>query len=232
MKRIWQLAIAIVLATAGPAGATAEHTYEADEYAGIAEGLSPDRKLSLAAHAEGDGGFEKFHVWLMAEPAHRRLSALAGIGSSNNLDTAPSAYRAAWAPDSRHVAVSFRSNRHVIQLNLYAVTRRHRAVLVEGPSSFSDVLGREISGDDDMRYHATVLTWTNSRRFVLSQNLLLMGRDQALAARLGRYARIDGPRDDGKVTIQFAAEADCLLLPGNRYRIIDLRPGAFLDKPN
>jgi len=31
--------------------------------------------------------------------------------------------------------------------------------------------------------------------------------------------------DDGKLVIEFSAEADCLLLPGHRHRVVDLRPG-------
>src|ERR1700757_2785968 len=118
--------ILIVLATflalgATPARATDEHTYGKDEYGIIRDGLSPDKKMSLAAHGDGEGGNENFHVWLMSEPLHRRLVRLDDIGSDNNLDTGPNAYRAVWAPDSRHAAVNFRSDRHVLELNLYAI---------------------------------------------------------------------------------------------------------------
>ena len=56
---------------------------------------------------------------LMAEPAHRKIAALGQINSGNNLDTGPGAYHGLWSADSRHVAVWFRSDRHVAELNLY-----------------------------------------------------------------------------------------------------------------
>jgi hypothetical protein len=55
----------------------------------------------------------------MAEPAHRKIAALGQISPGNNLDTGPGAYHALWSADSRHVAVWFRSDRHVAELNLY-----------------------------------------------------------------------------------------------------------------
>ena len=36
-----------------------------------------------------------------------------------------------------------------------------------------------------------------------------------------------GKRDEGTGMIEFSAEADCVMLPGNRYRIVDLRVGKF-----
>ena len=107
-----RLALPLVLAgllglAAAPAWATDEHEYAKDEYATIRNGLAPDKQASLASHAGADG--KNFHVWLMAEPAHRKISALPDIDSGDNLDTGPDAYHAFWSTDSRHVAVSFRS---------------------------------------------------------------------------------------------------------------------------
>jgi hypothetical protein len=42
---------------------------------------------------------------------------------------------------------------------------------------------------------------------------------------LGRYGRITDKRDDGSFFVEFSAEADCMVLPGHRYRIVDLRVG-------
>ena len=69
----------------------------------------------------GDGDF---HIWLMAQPAHRKIVPLDGIGSDNNLDTGPNAYRAQWSANSRRVAVSFRSELHATRLNLYTIENR------------------------------------------------------------------------------------------------------------
>ena len=90
-----------------PVHATGSHDYGKGEYGVIRDGLAPNKRLSLAAHGDGEGGTGNFHVWLMAEPAHRRIAALPGIGSENNLDTGPDSYRAAWfrlAPRRRVLA--------------------------------------------------------------------------------------------------------------------------------
>src|ERR1700710_1762098 len=112
------LLTAILALAAAPACATDTHDYAHGEYAIIRGGLAPDGQKSLATHGDGEGGADHFHVWLMSEPAHRKIVALDGIGSDNNLDTGPDAYRAVWSADSRHVAVSFRSGRHIAELNL------------------------------------------------------------------------------------------------------------------
>ena len=74
--------IAACLAAAGlPARATSNHQYAKDEYGIIHDGLAPGKQLSLASHGEGELGDEDFHVWLMAEPAHRKIAALEAISS-------------------------------------------------------------------------------------------------------------------------------------------------------
>lgn len=95
----------------------------------------------------------------MAEPAHRRIAALGGIGSDNNLDAGPGAYHASWSADSRRVAVAFRSDRHVLELNLYRVENR-RAHLISGPSLFREVTGRDVGPDDDLRRSVPGITWS------------------------------------------------------------------------
>src|SRR3954470_18537064 len=98
------VAAAISLSLVGPpACATDNHEYARNEYAIISDGLAPNKRLSLASHGEGELGDGNFHVWLMTEPAHRRIMALANIGSGNNLDTGPDSYYARWSADSRRV---------------------------------------------------------------------------------------------------------------------------------
>jgi hypothetical protein len=97
---------AALLALGGaPARATSEHDYAKGEYAVIRHGLAPNKRISVASHGEGEGGTANFHIWLMAEPTHRRIAALDDIGSENNLDSDPDAYHAFWSTDSRYVAV-------------------------------------------------------------------------------------------------------------------------------
>lgn len=141
---------AMLLLVTAPVRATDSHDYARNEYAIIRDGLAPDRKISLASHGEGEGGVANFHVWLMAEPAHRKIAPLDDLGSDNNLDTGPGAYRAAWSKDSRRVAITFRSNRHVVELNLYSIENRG-ARLIAGPSLFREVTGRDVDPQEDMR---------------------------------------------------------------------------------
>jgi hypothetical protein len=211
-----------------PASATDTHDYAKDEYAIIRDGLSPDRQKSLATHGDGDGGSDNFHVWLMAEPAHRKIAVLDGIGSKNNLDTGPNAYHAFWSPDSRHAAVWFRSGRHIAELNLYKIEGR-RAHSVAGRSLFRDASGRDIGGVDDERESFSQIAWLTPNRFLLKEHRLFLTKDAGFAGRLGAYAKVTDKTDDGRVFVRFSAEADCLLSPDNRYRIVDLRVGKFED---
>ena len=75
------LAVLAAIITLGltPARATDNHEYAKGEYAVIRDGLAPNKRLSLAAHGEGELGDGNFHVWLMTEPAHRKLATLPDI---------------------------------------------------------------------------------------------------------------------------------------------------------
>lgn len=136
LRQVRPIVLLVLLAMAPlPGRATDSYTYRKDEYATIRDGLAPNRQMALAAHGDGDMASENFHIWLMAEPAHRKLVALPGIGDDNILDTGPGSFRAQWSADSRRVAVSFRSDRRIVTLNLYTVENRkpvpgHRPDLV------------------------------------------------------------------------------------------------------
>jgi hypothetical protein len=227
MKRTLPLILATLFALAiVPARATDEHDYAKGEYAIIRDGLAPDKHKSLASHGEGLGGRDHFHVWLMAEPAHRKIAALEDISDKNNLDTGPDAYHSFWSADSRHVAVGFRSDRHVVELNLYAI-EHFRARLVLGPSLFKEVTSRDVGSQDDLRTSFSEIEWRGPRRFVLREYRLFLARDAGFARSLGAYGKQTDKTDDGRLFFKFSAEADCLLMPGIRYRVVDLRVSKF-----
>lgn len=209
-----------------PAGATDSHDYAKDEYAIIRDGLAPNKQMSLASHGADENGEGEFHVWLMSEPAHRRIARLPGIGPEGILDTGPGAYHASWSADSRHVAVIYRSDRHVAEFNLYAV-EGGRAFPMSGPSLFKDVTSRDPSANDDLRNSFPEFEWKGARRFLLKERRLFLTTDAAFARMLGPYGRIGDERGDGGVFVEFSAEADCVLISGNRYRIVELRVGKF-----
>jgi hypothetical protein len=224
---LWVTVAAILVLAVSPAGATDSHEYARDEYAVISDGLAPNKQMSLASHGEGELGDTNFHIWLMTEPAHRKIMALANIGSDNNLDTGPNAYHAHWSADSRRVAVSFRRERHALQLNIYNIEGR-RAHLISGPSLFKDVTSRDIGRQEDVRSSTSEITWTGPNRFKLLERYLVKTLDPGFMRMLGKYGRILSKEADGALLVEFAAEADCEIIPGNRYRIVDLKGAEFI----
>ncbi|MBX9650563.1 MAG: hypothetical protein K2X57_26310 [Xanthobacteraceae bacterium] len=223
-RAILTVLVAFLALDLASAAATDSHDYAPDEYAVIRDGLAPNKRMSLASHGADENYKGEFHVWLMAEPAHRKLARLPGIGPGGILDTGPNAYHASWSADSRHVAVTYRSDRHVVELNLYGVEGR-RARLMSGPSLFKDVTSRETTRGDDVRRGVPEFEWKGTRRFLLRESRLFVTSDAGFLRTLGRYGRIGDKRDDGSFFVEFSAEADCVVLPGNRYRIVDLRVG-------
>ncbi len=217
------LAIAAGLALM-PAHATSNHQYGKDEYSIIRHGLAPDRQLSLASHGEGEYGDGNFHVWLMAEPAHRKIMALDNISEENNLDTAPDAYHAFWSKDSRRVAVTFRRERHQAQLNLYRVENR-RAHLLGGPDLFKEVTHRDVTDEDDMRLYDAMVEWHEGNRFMLKEYRSFVVADDALAKLLGAYGHVAEKLPEGKLYVEFSVNAECENVPGDRYKIISISPG-------
>ena len=224
--------LALLLAfAASPAFATASHKYGKGEYAIILGGKAPNGKLSVAAHGESETGSENFRLYLMAEPGHRKLMTLDNINDDNILDSAPDAFHAAWSADSRFVAVSFRSERHIVTLNIYAIDGT-KAKLLDGPDLFRDVTGRSVgsANDLDMRSSIPQFTWAAPRRFHLTDYRVFTADDTALAGKLGALGKVS-KRDGGGNMIEFSAEADGEILPDGKIRMGKPTPGKFEDSP-
>ena len=64
--------------------------------------------------------------------------------------------------------VSFRSDRHTWELNLYDIDNAAR-IRLSGPSLFKDVTGREIGSRDDIRTSFSSVEWRGGRRFLLAR---------------------------------------------------------------
>jgi hypothetical protein len=214
----------LVCLVAAPAGATSVRDYKKNEYLVIRNGLAPSKQLSLAAHGDGENNDDAFHIWLMAEPRHRKLMPLEGVSAENNLDTAPDAYHAIWSQDSRHVGVAFRSGRHEVTLNLYTVDSRH-ARLLGGPDLFREVTGRDVGDEDGQRLVNAMVEWHSGNRFTLKELRSFVAADDGLAKLFGAYGRVTEKLDDGRLVTQFFIEAECELLPNDRYRIVNRKPG-------
>ena len=219
---IWLAVLACPMAA--PAGATSNHQYAKGEYAIIRHGLAPNKQLSLASHGEGEYGDDNFHVWLMAEPAHRRIMALDNISSDNNLDTDADAYHAFWSKDSNRVAVAFRRDRHEVQFNLYRLENR-RIHRLSGPDLFKEVTHRDVTDEDDMRQLLAMVEWHEGNRFTLREFRSFVAADDSLAKLFGAYGQVAEKLPDGKLFIQFYIDAECEIVPGDSYRVIGIVPG-------
>jgi hypothetical protein len=116
IARIW-FPLLLLLCTE-PVIATYNYTYKAHEYATISGGRSPDGRWCVAAHGEGEADYGNFDLYLMREPAHEESAPLQ---TSDCLDTAPLSIIAVWGPDSNHVVLLNRSDRHVLEARLLGV---------------------------------------------------------------------------------------------------------------
>lgn len=227
LRRALAVALLLALAALPRAHATAEHTYAKGEYGIIAGGWAPNKRLAIAVHGEGEGAHDKFHAYLMAEPSHRRLDVLDDISHENNLDTAPDAYHAAWSPDSRYVAVTFRTDRHIMTLNVYAI-EGNNARLIASPDLFRKATGRTVAvkTDGDMRMYFPTVEWKGPRRYVLNDSRRFVEDNQSLAGKLGDLGSLS-KMDDGRYTIAFAAKATVTIGRKHRTRIGRLTRGDF-----
>ena len=80
-----------------------------------------------------------------------------------------------------------------------------------------------------MRRSVPELEWKGTRRFLLKENRVFVTTDRGFARMMGAYAKVTDQPAERRLVVEFSAEADCVLMPGNRYRIIDLRVGKFGD---
>ena len=150
------------------AQATSNHEYAKGEYAIISDGLAPSKQVSLAARGEGELGDGDFHVWLMAEPAHRRIAALDGISSHNNP-------RHRGGRLSRLLVGGFPVCRRRPPLQ---PTRGRARSLSDrwstGPSGRGSEPvqggdGRDVIEDDDLRGSNSIVEWHGGNRFRLRE---------------------------------------------------------------
>lgn len=111
--------------------------------------------------------------------------------------------------------------------HIYNIEAR-RAHLVSGPTLFKDVTSRDIGRQEDISNGTSQITWTGPNRFKLLERYLIKTSDPGFMRMLGKYGKISLKGDDGATFAEFAAEADCEIMPGNRYRIVDLRSADFI----
>jgi hypothetical protein len=212
-----------IIAAGAPAQATSSYTYAKDEYVTVTNGAAPDHRYAIAAHGNGELGDVDFHLYLMAEPGHRVIGPLEEV--KDILDTGPTAYTAEWSADSRHVALLYRSDRHITAMNLYRI-EHGRAYPISGPTLLRTIVGRFGLPDLDVRSRSFELDWLGPKRFILKEKAIMKTESMDVVRKLGPFARPDPSiADPGGHFLDFSAVAECELVSGDRYRIVELKPG-------
>ena len=120
-------AVALSLAFVAHAGATAMYDYKPGEVLVIDGGMSPDKKFSIVS---GENKAGEFGVYLRDAQTKKLIGQLEEVATG--LDSAPDAYHAHWAPDSKHVGITSRADRHWADNAIYRIENR-RAYPVETP---------------------------------------------------------------------------------------------------
>ena len=179
----------LLLLWVGSAAATDNYVYRVGEYVTISGGRSPDGRWSIAAHGGGEYGYDGFDLYLMGEPAHKKLASLR-IGE--HLDTAPLSNVALWAPDSSHVIVLYRTDRHVLDMRLFSVAAG-KVRTIEVPS-LVDTIGKgyfkpgvryELSG---CQYR---ITWWTVGSFALEEFDTLEAAKPVFRPGIEAYVKVD-----------------------------------------
>ena len=117
--------------------ATFNYYYGPDEYAAISNGISPDRKLALTTHGEGELGYGKFHVYLFDAVTGRKIGPLVEI--TETLDTGAGAFGAKWAGDSSEVTIVYRVDRHApLKAMTYRLAKGRATPLTRKPVDVRD----------------------------------------------------------------------------------------------
>lgn len=227
------LALLAGLVAVGEADATANRRYGPNEYVVISNGVAPDGRHAVAAHGDSELGDENFHLYLMGAPSgaeknRPRIGPLEEV--SEILDTDAQFYDAAWTPDSRHVALHFRADRHLRVAMIYRIEAR-RAFLVQGPTPLDAVAGAGLSDPEVFRATSRDIevTWLGPERFRMTDKGTVRTTKRDLAmSRLKDYGEpADIPGNDAQseaLFIEFAIVAECRLVAGNRYEIVSMKP--------
>ena len=243
------LGIAIALATVSLSfvvvtgvTATDEYQYKPGEYLVAKDGLSPDKQFAIVC------GDNKFGVHLMDAKTKEILGELEEV--AKGLDTGPEAYRVHWSPDSKHVGICSREERHYATNVIYRIENR-QAYVVKTPElrchavpdfcRLEDKLSEEEmaeknGGETDsiwkMQQNAggsEIKKWLSPTRFIVFEEFEFKIKEHDPSASLGKYAKVEKEESydgsDGAIyRLSFKAEGECELLPDDESRVISTQP--------
>ncbi len=211
--------------------ATSTYYYKPGETLVVENGKSPDRKFSIVSSADNSGDF--VGIWLMDAQTKKLIGKLEEV--STGLDSGPDAYRAHWSPDSKHVGISSRSDRHWMDNVIYRIENR-RAYLVETPELICHAvpdfcrLEKELAAAQKIRqdgFYSEITKWISPTRFVVREtsHWRVTERDRDPSAALAEYGDVEkpGPGLDFYL-VSFEAEGEYELLPTDKSRVISTHP--------
>src|SRR5882672_6176599 len=202
-------AVALSLALVAHAGATAMYDYKPGEFLVIDGGTSPDKKFSIVA---GENKAGDFGVYLRDAQTKKLIGQLEEVATG--LDSAPDAYHAHWAPDSKHVGITSRADRHWADNATYRIENR-RAYPVKTPELLCHSvpefcqLTKELGGalTEDQIYaedtvgkpwkarqnssYSEIVKWISPTRFVVSEENQFQVKERDPSATLGQYGEVE-----------------------------------------
>jgi hypothetical protein len=238
------IAITLSLAFVAHAGATATYDYKPGELLVIDGGTSPDKRFSIVT-GENEAG--EFGVYLRDAQTKKLIGQLEEVATG--LDSAPDAYHAHWAPDSKHVGVSSRADRHLTHNVIYRIENR-RAYVVETPQlvchavpefcGLQKELGGALTLDSDHYYdtpwkvrqnqnYSAITKWISPTRFIVKEQSQWQVKERDPSATLGQYGeaeKLEHESDESidRYHIWFDAEGECELLPNDKIRVVSTQP--------
>jgi len=241
------IALALSLAFVAHAGATAMYDYKPGEVLVIDGGTSPDKKFSIVA---GENKAGEFGVYLRDAQTKKLIGQLEEVATG--LDSAPDAYHAHWAPDSKHVGITSRADRHWADNAIYRIENR-RAYPVKTPELLCHAvpgfcqLTKELGGalTEDQIYakdtlgkpwkarqnssYSGIVKWISPTRFVVSEESQWQVKERDPSATLGQYGEAEKLEDESNESaalyhVSFDAEGECELLPNDKSRVLNTQP--------
>jgi hypothetical protein len=200
--------------------ATADWQYKVGQFVAIENGLSPNQAYTVAAHEDKSGSFG---IFLVNARTRKTLGSLQQVAEF--FDTAPAAFHAEWAPDSRHVAIWYRVHRHLNKLAIYRI-ENERAYSIAGPSLLWRVSPEltVIEPRIDIAFHS--LKWQTTSRFLLHEEGLIRRVTARTLQALGSFAKLDGQsvQTEQLPSARYAIDAVCEMARDDRYRILTITP--------
>jgi hypothetical protein len=240
-------AAALSLAFAAYAGATATYDYKPGELLVIDGGISPGKKFSIVT---GENKAGEFGVYLQDAHTKKLIGKLEEVATG--LDSAPDAYHAHWAPDSKHVGITSRADRHWADNAIYRIENR-RAYPVKTPEllchavpefcQLTKELGGALTSDEIYADHGTpkpwqvrqnssysaIVKWVSPTRFIIKEEVQFQVKNRDPAATLGEYGEVEklDPDTYGGLDVYdvwFDAEGECELLPNDKSQVLNTQP--------